>query len=77
VLERREGFVRVSELVCAPDAWHRVLALIHQHVKAPAYQLRLQEGHLGMGREFGMLRWLSPAPELAEGSAPYLAFAKD
>lgn len=77
VLEQREGFVRVNELVCAPDAWHRALALIHQQVKAPAYQLRLQEGHLGMGREFGMLRWLSPAPELAEGSAPYLAFAKD
>lgn len=77
VLEPRANLLRVVELVCAPEVWHRALALIHQKYGAQRYQLRLPQGSLGPGRPFGMIRWLADKPDLASGTPPYLAFAKD
>lgn len=53
-------------------------ALLHRELGADAYALRLQQGsHPGARtRPFGMMKALRPLPE-AEGTAPYMSFAKD
>lgn len=76
LIEPREGYLRVSELICPEDSWPQAMALIHSQMRASQYQLRLQEGSLGQSRPFGMIHWLIERPP-AVGSPPYLAFAKD
>ncbi len=74
----REGYVRVTELICQTGDVPRALALIHQRYQARHYQVRMREGSLGMGssRPFGMIHWLGE-PLAVNGSPPYLSFAKD
>lgn len=73
-----EGTVRVAELALdgmnAPDA----IALIHRHIQANAYQLRLPENVWPGANRIpgGMIYPLQPLPP-AEGSAPYIGLIKD
>lgn len=78
VCERRDGFLRVSELALCGMSWQEAMALVRRRFKAERYELRLPPGTVpdGSPRPFGMIRWLIQPPDL-QGAPPYLALAKD
>lgn len=78
VCEKRDGFLRVSELALSGMSWQEAMALVHRRFKAERYELRLPQGTVpnDSPRPFGMIHWLVQPPDL-KGAAPYLALAKD
>lgn len=74
----RGDFYRVSELACDQSVWREAMALIHRHIQADSYLLRMREGSLPQGstRHFGMIHWFAEV-KADSGSPAYLAFAKD
>ncbi len=76
--EWREGTVLVRELALVNMDVPAALAVLHQALKAPAYQVRLPASSLPGANTlpFGMIRWLNPEPALL-GEPPYLSLALD
>lgn len=76
--EWQEDGVLVRELALVNMDVPAALAVLHQALNAPAYQVRLPaNSHPGAKTlPFGMIRWLIPEPDLS-GAPPYLSLALD
>ena len=76
--ERLDGGVRITELALVGLPWQDAVSILHQHLNAPVYTLRMPQGTLPDADvlPFGMIHWFIDSPAL-QGEAPYLSLAKD